>query len=169
MLLSFDQYGHIKPDKVIPISLIEIEVFFVNVFPQSETRLELFTTLTHYIRDLQTIVGTSLHIFINGSFVTQKENPNDIDLVVFVDYDIFMQNESKLFEFRCNLRHRKLVKYIGIDAYIEKIYPQEHPHYHLDYLHWMNFFSKDRKGRKKGFLLLDVLEASLQQYNQAIL
>lgn len=163
MSLSFDHLGHIKPDKIIPISLSEIESIFVTNFPSSETRLGLFNTLIDYLTALEMILKSPMHIFIDGSFVTKKENPNDIDLVVFIDYEIFNQNEEVLRGYRCNLKQRKLINYVGIDAYIEKLYPFEHPHYNLDYLHWLNFFSKDRKGRKKGFLLLELNEESREK------
>lgn len=164
MPLFFDNYGHIKPDRMIPISIKEIESIFVTDFPNSTTRLELFDTLIEYLQKISTLLKTKMHVFIDGSFVTQKENPNDIDLVIFIDYEVFDENEKILREYRCNLKQRKLANYAGIDAYIEKLYPLEHPHHHLDYLYWLNFFSKDRKGIKKGFLLLEIEQDTLEEY-----
>ena len=60
--------------------------------------------------------------WINGSFVTTKENPNDIDFVTFIDSTIFKQNEAKLEEFWSFALEDE-----GLDAYIVKIYPTDSP------------------------------------------
>lgn len=58
---------------------------FVSPFPSSVRRPMLATKLREYIDRLQQLVaphGLNLEIWIDGSFVTEKQEPDDVDIVV---------------------------------------------------------------------------------------
>mgnify|MGYP000156021300 CR=1 FL=1 len=62
--------------------LEEIGNHFLNSFPDSITRKPLIKGLSAYIARLSKI-GLPLELWIDGSFTTNKKDPNDIDLVFF--------------------------------------------------------------------------------------
>ena len=61
--------------------LDEIGNQFLNGFPNSSTRKTLLDGLESFVEQLQK-VGVPIELWIDGSFTTEKENPNDIDMVL---------------------------------------------------------------------------------------
>jgi hypothetical protein len=97
-----------------------------------------------------------LNQWINGSFVTQKKNPQDIDLVTFIDYKVIGQLGNRLDDFKAG---QSWITY-EVDAYIIPVYPQGHVQFkftEFDLAEWLDLFSHtklNRNGQKfeKGFL-----------------
>ncbi len=56
----------------------------VDAFPDSARRLQLFNTLTVYLELLE-CTGLAAFIWVDGSFMCTKAEPDDIDLVVVYD------------------------------------------------------------------------------------
>jgi hypothetical protein len=63
-------------------NLSEIGNHFLLDFPSSKTRKSLIQGFNKYISHLSSI-GVPIEIWIDGSFTTNKIDPNDIDLVIF--------------------------------------------------------------------------------------
>ena len=91
--------------------------------------------------------------YINGSFVTKKENPKDIDIVTFLDFEVYEKREKsksldKFWSFSLEDK--------GIDAYLVRDYPKEHSlHYKTLELKevWDDLYSmRKRRQPSKGFL-----------------
>jgi hypothetical protein len=101
-------------------------------------------------------------IWVDGSFVTHKRTPNDLDIVVFIDSDRIDQKHDL---FQSQLSHEHLQTIYRIDAYWVKVYPESHPFYHhtlADKAYWLNLFTRTYRNRqgvsfKKGFLDITVL------------
>lgn len=62
----------------------ELDNHFLSAFSESTTRPALITGLRAFLASLRN-VGIAFEIWLDGSFCTEKINPNDIDLVVFAD------------------------------------------------------------------------------------
>lgn len=60
----------------------ELRNHFLSSFPGSRTRKSLISGFSKYLDKLRKF-GVSFEIWVDGSFTTDKENPNDIDIVVF--------------------------------------------------------------------------------------
>lgn len=138
--------------------LEEIEETFVNAFPSSKSRRKLFNTYTTYVQDLQHAIQPESVIYqlMDGSFVTQKLNPRDIDIVSFIQFKTFERCEQSLRAFRKN------GIYQNIDGFVEKVYPSDHPYYlryQHDLVYWINLFSYSRKHQKKGLIKIRYGEA----------
>jgi len=154
--LSFDKYGHLIPYDVIEIDFSTLEKTFVHNFPNSSTRKILFNNYERFIYRFQDEVFPFFEQWINGSFVTMKENPKDIDIVTFLDYQVYeKRGEATLDKF-----WTFSLEDDGIDSYIVKEYPENHQKY-LDFLElknqWLNTYnhSNPKKGKEilpKGFL-----------------
>lgn len=123
-----------------------LEAYFVTAFPNSTTRKRLFENYLRYIYRFQDEVFPIFEQWVNGSFVTQKENPNDIDLVTFLDYEAYGKRGDKVLDRFWSFS----LESEGIDAYIVKGYPSTHPLHKEtieDKLTWTSLYStsKDEK------------------------
>lgn len=154
-MLTFNHSGLLVPDNKINSTFQELENEFVTKITSAK-RKEIFESYVKYIEDFKKLCNLEeLHQWVNGSFVTKKHNPGDIDLVTFLDYKIVELLGSKLNDF---IYPNSEIIY-GVDAYIVEVYPVNHANnirYISDKAYWMDRFTKTRRIRgnrhAKGFL-----------------
>ena len=101
--------------------------------------------------------------WIDGSFINNRTlEPNDIDFVTIIDYDIYLTYEQEI-DKRFNKFSAPLF-YEKLDAYILKVYPNTHEFYMAyksDYAYWYDWFSSSKKNIRtnqrfnKGFIQLN--------------
>ncbi len=158
MDLSFDIRGYLKPYEKIEIEFEEFKASFVESFEVSSTRQKIFSSYLEFLSRFEEEITPNFIQWIDGSFVTNKENPKDIDFVTLIDFDIFEKNEE-LIESKFRLRGAK-ANFGGLDAYALKVYPENHERKNIteyDKVYWKNWFSETKKNRlkkkyPKGFL-----------------
>ncbi len=100
----------------------------------------------NYINRLKEITSNFI-IWIDGSFSTNKTNPNDLDAVIFIDNDIYEQNIVALKE---NFTAKTLLKTLSLDIYLVVKYKESHENYifyHSDKLYWLHQFGKTKVNR----------------------
>lgn len=158
-MLNFNSKGHLVPSVNIHSTLEELEEVFVKDIG-SARRKYLFDKYTLYTESLKKeLIFGSFFQWIDGSFVSKKQEPNDIDLLTFVDYRELEHTPDKFEKFKYPL---SLINF-EIDGYLVVVYPEDHKNYHLytgDRLYWMDLFDKTRRNRngiknQKGFLELN--------------
>jgi len=152
--LEYDIRGNLKPYDIIYTDWSTFRAEFVDAFPQSSTRQVIFRNFSEYIEKLVPIIGTGFHQWIDGSFVTRKLDPRDIDIVTFVDASTYYANEPEIDILRAYHRHHKT----GVDEYFVKRYPEthrKHVFYEMDLFQWRNQFTTSRARKSKGFLQLN--------------
>ena len=158
-MLVFNSSGLLVPDNKIVSSLEELETEFVNNIPTPK-RKEIFEAYKHYVEQFKEQCNLQeLHQWINGSFVTKKSSPGDIDLITFLDFETVKQLGDNI----NNFKYPKSEIIYGVDAYIIEVYPENHKNCFIflsDKAYWMDRFTKTRsvKGRRlaKGFLEIKV-------------
>jgi hypothetical protein len=86
------------PDGVHATDEAHFRAALVERFPGSITRQSICDGYFQFRRDLAAM-GILATQWLDGSFVEGKQDPNDIDLVSFVDYDLLngMTNEAHAF------------------------------------------------------------------------
>ncbi len=155
-MLKFDGKGHLKPYEPIPCNIFEFKRIFVDMF-ESQTRNQNYQNYIRYSSDLKKLLGTQkLHQWINGSFVTKKKNPKDVDLVTFIPYQLIQELGIKLNPFK----GIQSWSTYSVDAYIIVVHPQESELFRFtefDCKEWLYLFThgkRNRKGEKqqKGFI-----------------
>jgi hypothetical protein len=148
-LMEFDLIGHLSPYTVIPSTFEIFEENLVDAFPTDSTRHIIFEGYKKYLKRLKDVVGLNFYQWIDGSYVTEKLNPNDIDIVTFLNYDIFFQKEHELI----NLISPESKLLFKVDAAFVPIFPLNHKSHYAtqwDINFWKNFYSYTRPDTKKN-------------------
>ena len=100
--------------------------------------------------------GIEIKQWVNGSFVTKKTNPKDIDVISFVSHNLVKELGEKLNPFRPEGSWEAF----GIDAYVLEVHviASRYDFYtKSDTAYWRDQFGHTRPNRKgvkreKGFL-----------------
>ena len=146
MPIKFGGRGYIEPPERVELSIKEFEEYFVDNFPKSSTRKQLFQGYKKYTEAFKSEITTDIIHWVGGSFTTTKLNPRDIDVVTIISHETFDKKHELI-----DKKFRKTAKSkYGVDAYIIGSYPEEHDKYELfrgNLVYWDSQFSKTRKNR----------------------
>lgn len=113
---GFTQQG-VLPNDIYDCSFEEMESVFGR-FQSTDCRIHLTKKLKDYIDELKKS-GFGIELIIDGSYVTKKDNPEDIDLILVLAEDFNYSSGIKPFEY--NLTSNKALKRIyGFDVFTEK-------------------------------------------------
>ena len=155
-MLNFDVRGNLTPYQAIPSKIKEFKKYLVDEI-DSDSRADNYKKYIKYSNDLKALLGKAeMKQWVNGSFVTKKRNPKDIDLITFIDSATIQKLGDKLGEF---IGTRSNESY-GVDAYIIEVYPPNSKNAfrtEFDTVEWLYLFSHTKKNRRgqvfeKGFL-----------------
>ena len=142
---QFDANGYLKPYDIIETDLAHFERTFVT----TTVRRMIFAEYLQFNAALKSLVDAPFDQWLDGSFTTRKPLPFDIDVVTFVDFDIFFKKKLQL--------ERLKVQFVKVDAHFEAAYPPTHPRFYrtaFEQLYWKSVYQTDRFGRQKGFIHL---------------
>ena len=120
---TFDIRGNLIPYKKIIFTLEEFKESFVDSFDSDSTRFEIFENYLEFIRDFQNEVTSNFTQWIDGSFISNKMNPNDIDFVTLINHEYYASHRE-LIDSKFRLKGAK--ETYGVDAYALDIFPEEH-------------------------------------------
>ena len=141
--LQFDDKGYLMPYQPIEVDLETLKSEFVDSFPYSQNRRWLFENYLKFLYRFQDNIFPWFEQWVNGSFISQKNNPKDIDVVTFLDFEVWETRGDESLDpyWTFSLEDEK------IDSYLVKVYPPEHPLYN-DYLaqreNWLDRYSSSR-------------------------
>ena len=157
---SFDKHGNIVPYELHPVSIAELEEEFVQPFTKSSTRKNIVEGHSNYVIEIFQILEHNFFQWLDGSFVTQKLDPNDIDVINFVHY-------SELTNDKVNSL-RRFLTHVGnpkdefkVDGFLVPVYESTDPRFAITqakYNEWRIFFGKDRNNNPKGMLQLNFVQ-----------
>jgi hypothetical protein len=146
-LFSFDEKGNLFPYEIIKCNDIHLlSEYFVSSFKNSKTREKIFTGFLQYILDIHKLIGSGWTIWIGGSFITNKKDPDDIDIVNIFNWTKEINNQSHLFGENFFSDNSKRKYYV--DGYFIALYPENSEKYLYntqDIEHWKDFFSHTRE------------------------
>lgn len=151
MQINFDTRGNLNPYEKIELSLERFKKHFVDDFAnEHKRRLEIFENYVDFLDGFKQEVTQSFIQWIDGSFVTKKLNPRDIDFVTLIDYQTYERFQT-IIE---NKYRREPAKNIFglVDAYAVKMYPVGHSQRWVseyDLIYWRRWFSETRMNRAK--------------------
>jgi hypothetical protein len=137
-----------RADGYLPTGLYlasEAEVLF-RFGAQSPRRRRLALRLRRWV-ELARDVG-AIRLLVDGSFVTTKPNPNDIDAVILLPADFEAQTQNGI-DSALELEEMLLTRRP------EEIFAAEDE---TDWYEWVDFFSRTREadGRRKGLVEIEI-------------
>ncbi|MBI3621706.1 MAG: hypothetical protein HY208_05905 [Nitrospirae bacterium] len=139
-----------------PTTLAALREMCVDAFPLSTTRPQIMTGLETVIERL-VAVGIRADAWIDGSFLTEKINPKDSDVVFRVDAEFCDQ---------CTQEQYSLLEWVAgqepqerhlCDAYLHVDYPAGHTrHAHGEWMraYWIKQFGFSREEEMKGIAVV---------------
>jgi hypothetical protein len=156
MALEWSSEGDRLPAGRHVATIGEIEAFFVDAFPTSTRRRPLFESFK-VMRVAITRVVPIREQWLNGSFVTDKLEPADIDVVTIVEGSEFDALDGSAQMLLKGLVHAKVTQYMhGCDSYLMAHYPAASSHrstYDHAEAYWDGWFGVHRvDGRPKGYV-----------------
>ncbi len=155
-MLKFDSNGLLTPYRPIPCQVKDLKTHFVDSF-DSETRPKNFDKYIRYSNEIKALLrGIEVKQWVNGSFVTKKINPKDIDVISFVSHTLVKELGDKLYPFR----PEGSWDVFGIDAYVLEVHAvgsRYHFYTQSDTAYWREQFGHTKPNKKgikkeKGFL-----------------
>jgi hypothetical protein len=123
---SKPEFPPLLPLGLHPMSVAEIRGMCVGAFPLSNTRDEI-------MRGLETLVGAlagvqvPTEVWVDGSFLTQKVNPEDVDVVLCMQgeaYDNGTQEQRNMVDV---VRKVDLKPPLHCHSFVFFEYPESHP------------------------------------------
>jgi hypothetical protein len=153
------EFPPLLPGGFHPMTINEVIDLCVKKFPLSTTRQQIVDGLSLIIERL-TIEGIVGEIWIDGSFVTEKIDPEDVDFVVRVEsdfYDSTKGSQREVLEWIANVHLKETHK---SDCYLLVEWPPNnvmYPFGQSERNRWLALFGKDRASqRDKGLILLSL-------------
>ncbi len=148
----FDSIGYL-PAGIHDFTVEEVRGNFVDAFPHSSTRDQIFAGFVQHRAALAVLLGGFEQV-LDGSFVTTKNDPGDVDCVIIADaraIDNLAPSERSAFK---ALVAGKLTRAsYNVDAYLCPSVPSSHPlyeKYRTMRKYWLGEFGYDRVERPKG-------------------
>ena len=162
MIPDFDENGNL-PSGIINLSLQDFRNHFITSFKDSSTRSEIFKGYLRYSDKLLPL-NVATKQWIDGSFTTNKANPNDIDFVTHVDalkVDESSEIQNKILEIS---NSHEIKKEFLCDVFFIPSYPQAIPDLYMHTMnrikYWRKWFGYDRKMNPKGIIELEFMDGS---------
>lgn len=137
------------------MSLSELKSLTVEDFPLSEKRSIIFEGLEKLLNELNRL-SIQAEVWIDGSFLTKKIDPEDCDLVVRLDSEFVERCSPEQFQvlswINTNLKATLLC-----DSYVFAEWPEGHEGHAADSKlrdYWLRWFGQDRRGGAKGMAVI---------------
>lgn len=126
----------VLPEGIHPCAMDEVEEMFGR-FQRSDRRIQLTKKLRAFLDEVRR-AGIASAVVIDDSYVTAKEEPNDVDVIVALRSDFDLSQELRPFEYNVCSR-RMIQRQYQFDAFVQVDGSEE-------YLGSVNFFSRVREG-----------------------
>jgi len=149
--LTFDIRGNLVPYEKSELTFDEFASAFVDeIAEEGGRRREIFEDYSSYLQDFRREVAIEFIQWIDGSFISNKRNPRDIDFVTLLDYQVYETHEKLIEAKYRTFRAREF--YGNVDAYFVKVYPKGHAKRFIteyDLAYWWSWFTETKKNRLK--------------------
>jgi len=156
--LQFNANGYLEAG-IYDLDHSALEEHFVTAFPHSSTRSAIFAGYSRHSSELMQF-GIPCVEFLNGSFVSNKADPGDIDMVGFMDLDAVDALSEDQQNALLGLFAGKATRATHLcDSYFVPSVPDHHPLFdklRAQRKYWMGEFGYDREDRPKGILRLEL-------------
>lgn len=133
------------------LTLAQLENIAVSIFPYDNERIRLFTLLSIWVNKVQAL-NVSAILWIDGSFLTKKFGPGDIDCVVWSPMTNLALTPAMEIELNQLFGHDNARIHYGLDLYVDHPAPDQMLHREA---YWRGLFGFQHDRRTaKGFVEL---------------
>jgi hypothetical protein len=142
-MFTFNRRGNLVPSEVILTDWNTFHSYFVEEINNTQRKV-IGKKLGEFLFEILQIINIPFEVWIDGSFVTQKTEPNDVDVLIHLPNDIFSKYKSTISPL---IEQSKYATNGLIDAYITIQYSKNHPYYPLyeaDIMEWKHIYGKTR-------------------------
>lgn len=155
LAIEFPDGESVLPPGRLQATIDEVRAALVDGFPNSVRRRPLFERWVALREAIRRIVEVDSD-WLDGSYVTKKEEPNDIDMLTIVDEPAIEALDEASKTLLKGLVARELSRELHeCHSFLLVSYPEGHPAhgvYQATRQYWENLFGHDRGGDPKGFL-----------------
>lgn len=149
--MSKDDHEPVLPPGIHRFTLEELRAVLVDPFPDDTQRLALYRQLEGWINRLRDL-KTGAILWIDGSFVTRKFGPHDIDCVMWDPYFVEDVSQAEQNQVGALVSRPTARRVYGLDLYLESPTPDERLHRQA---YWRGLFGFQHSGTAaKGFVEL---------------
>ena len=171
LLPDFDVHGNLPPRDLFPAgapqqrrgaavllaSLAEMRARYVDSYPKSASRPKIWDGWMEHRKALDAL-GIKYATLVNGSFITDRLDPGDVDLCCMVDAaDVNGLPSAGQTAYRALFDVAQCKKKYLCDPYAVTVYPLTHFRFQTminSITYWSNVFGVDRRGRPKSFVIV---------------
>lgn len=153
---DFNEDGNIPIGEHEP-TLSEFKTRFVEDFSPNARREELYNSYINYSMYLHTF-SIAEKEWAGGSFTTTKNEPSDVDLLIYVD-GIRLNEGNDKYDFWKNLDPEMIFYSFTCHTHLIISYPEGDPRNELHFEkrdYFEDLFQKDKKDRPRGILKFDL-------------
>lgn len=143
------------------MSVSDVRDMCVGAFPLSSTRDEIMGGLETLIGELDG-VGVPTEVWIDGSFVTQKVDLEDVDVVLCMQGEAYNNGTQEQRDTVDVVANVNLKPPLHCDSYVFFEYPESHPLYwqgQWERAYWIKQFGFSRGEEYKGIARVGVGES----------
>lgn len=157
-MIDKEEFSPLLPPGFYPKTLAELRVMCVDAFPLSKTRPAIMGGLEKLIAILvsEKIVG---EIWVDGSFLSEKIDPDDVDIVLCVTADFYDGGTVKQKTTLDMVANEDLKRDYRCDSYVHVTRTVQDPLYSYsewDKAYWIKQFGFSRGNDYKGMVVLGV-------------
>jgi hypothetical protein len=139
---------------IIPKTTQDIATDHVEAHPTSTTRRPIFAGYQNYSSDFSERISDTWTQWIGGSFVTDKNDPEDIDLINLIPGDL-VESEDRAKALRPFLNKYGSKERYLVHGQLALLFPEGHQHRpatleRIEY--WLKWFGSDRNGVDKDIV-----------------
>lgn len=135
----------------------KIKEICVSAFPESQRRGMLYNSFQNLLSGfnrINSIIHCISEIWVDGSFTTEKPEPDDIDILVVLDPSLLNQFPEEYHGAISQLLDRKFVK-LNYNIDVLLLYKNTQ-NYGADRSYWRGWFGFDREESPKGLIRIDL-------------
>ncbi len=144
----FDSNGYLLPnDEPVFADSTSVKYHFGS---SSVQRWDLWNSVEKLLDILSSYLLPVKEVWLDGSFISRKTNPNDVDIVIFVSYSSFRNVRGTLDTLSTSFAHLD-VKWIPVLEATDDLSSAINA---LERMKWFILFTSDRNGLPKGFISL---------------
>jgi hypothetical protein len=140
------------------MAVAEIRTMCVSAFPLSTTRDEIMRGLEVLVGALAN-AGVPTEVWVDGSFLTQKVNPEDVDVVLCMQGEAYNNGTQEQRDTVDIVRKVDLKPPLHCHSFAFFEWPESHPLYwdgEWDRAYWIRQFGFSRRDQPKGIARVDI-------------